>query len=91
MEPSSKVFCTTQENWLLDEGQSNLESFEKHGAGSLCPLYFNKKMYNCRITISIKPSLSAHYLTNGLRLSQFLGTKTTEANKSLKTDANGVH
>ena len=31
------------------------------------------------------------YLTNGLRLHQFLGTKTTEANKSLKTDANGAH
>ena len=30
-------------------------------------------------------------LTNGLRLHQFLGTKTTEANKSLKTDANGNH
>ena len=30
-------------------------------------------------------------LTNGLRLHQFLGTKTIEANKSLKTDANGAH
>ena len=30
-------------------------------------------------------------LTNGLRLHHFLGTKTTEANKSLKTDANGAH
>ena len=30
-------------------------------------------------------------LTNGLRLNQFLGTKTTEANKSLKTNANEVH
>ena len=30
-------------------------------------------------------------LTNGLRLHQLLGTKTTEANKSLKTDANGAH
>ena len=30
-------------------------------------------------------------LSNGLRLHQFLGTKTTEANKSLKTDANGAH
>ena len=29
-------------------------------------------------------------LTNGLRLHQFLGTKTTEANKSLKTDANSA-
>ena len=29
--------------------------------------------------------------TNRLRLHQFLGTKTTEANKSLKTDANGAH
>ena len=27
----------------------------------------------------------------GLRLHQFLGTKTNEANKSLKTDANGAH
>ena len=27
---------------------------------------------------------------NRLRLYQFLGTKTTEANKSLKTDANGA-
>ena len=27
-------------------------------------------------------------LTNGLRLHQFVGIKTTEANKSLKTDAN---
>ena len=27
-------------------------------------------------------------LTNGLRLHQFLGTKTTEATKSIKTDAN---
>ena len=26
-----------------------------------------------------------------LRLHQFLGTKTTEANKSLKTDANGTY
>ena len=30
-------------------------------------------------------------LTNGLRLHQFLGTKTTDDNKSLKTDANGDH
>ena len=30
-------------------------------------------------------------LTNGLHLHQFLGTKTVEANKSLKTDANRVH
>ena len=30
-------------------------------------------------------------LTNGLRLHQFIGTKTTEANKSLKTDANRAH
>ena len=36
----------------------------------------------------VKPSLSTLTLTNGLRLHQFLGTKTTEANKSLKTDAN---
>ena len=32
-----------------------------------------------------------NHLPNGLRLHQFLGTKTTEANKSLKTDANGAH
>ena len=30
-------------------------------------------------------------LTSWLRLHQFLGTKTTEANKSLKTDANGAN
>ena len=30
-------------------------------------------------------------LTNELRLHQFLLTKTTEANKSLKSDANGAH
>ena len=30
-------------------------------------------------------------LTYGLRLHQFLRTRTTEANKSLKTDANGDH
>ena len=30
-------------------------------------------------------------LTNGLHFSQFLGTKTTEVNKFLKTDANGAH
>ena len=30
-------------------------------------------------------------ITNGIRLHQFLGTKTTEANKSLKTDANGAN
>ena len=30
-------------------------------------------------------------LTNGLRLHQFLGNKTTETNKSLKTDANRAH
>ena len=29
--------------------------------------------------------------TNGLCLHHFLGTKATEANKSLKTDANGAH
>ena len=29
--------------------------------------------------------------TNRLRLHQFFGTKTTEANKSLKTDANGAY
>ena len=29
--------------------------------------------------------------TNKLRLNKFLGTNTTEANKSLKTDANGAH
>ena len=28
---------------------------------------------------------------NSLRLHQFLGTKTTEMNKSLKTDANGAN
>ena len=30
-------------------------------------------------------------LTNGLRLHQFLVTKSAEANKSVKTDANGAH
>ena len=30
-------------------------------------------------------------LTNGLRLHQFLVTKSEEANKSVKTDANGAH
>ena len=30
-------------------------------------------------------------LTNGLRLHQFLMSKTTKANKSLKTDANRAH
>ena len=30
-------------------------------------------------------------LTNELRLHQFLMSKTTEVNKSLKTDANGAH
>ena len=30
-------------------------------------------------------------LINGLRLHQCLGTKATEANKSLKTDPNGAH
>ena len=30
-------------------------------------------------------------LTNGLRLHQFLRTRTTEANTSLKTDANGAY
>ena len=30
-------------------------------------------------------------LINRLCLHQFLGTKTTEANKSLKTDANGAY
>ena len=30
-------------------------------------------------------------LTSWLRLHQFLGTKTTEANKSLKTDTNGAN
>ena len=30
-------------------------------------------------------------LISRLRLHQFLGTKTTEANKSLKNDANGTH
>ena len=44
------------------------------------------------ITAQLKPSLSAHVnLTNGPRLHQFLGTKNTEANKSLKTDAIGAH
>ena len=30
-------------------------------------------------------------LPNGLRLHQFLVTKSAEANKSVKTDANGAH
>ena len=30
-------------------------------------------------------------LTNGLRLHQFLVTRSAEANKSIKTDANGAH
>ena len=30
-------------------------------------------------------------LTSWLRLHQFLGTKTTETNKSLKTDTNGAN
>ena len=30
-------------------------------------------------------------LTNGLRLHQFLMTKSAEANKFIKTDANGAH
>ena len=30
-------------------------------------------------------------LTNGLRLHQFLVTKSAEANKSVKTDANRAH
>ena len=37
----------------------------------------------------VKPSfLLISNLTNGLCLHQFLGSKTTESNKSLKTDAN---
>ena len=46
-----------------------------------------------KIENALKPSPSSHNsnLTNELRLHQFLGTETTEANKSLKIDANGAH
>ena len=43
-------------------------------------------MYNQSLVFLLNSNL-----TNGLHLHQFLGTKTTEANKSLKTDANGAH
>jgi hypothetical protein len=47
-------------------------------------------------TRNFVPVLSLFFLlisnsTNRLRLHQVLGTKTTEANKSLKTDANGAY
>ena len=47
--------------------------------------YISKKNALCPVFLVIKNSI------NGLRLHQFLGTKTTEANKSLKTDANGAY
>ena len=51
-------------------------------------LSFDKMNTNV-IIVCLKPSPSS--LTNELRLPQFLLTKTTDANKSLKTDANGAH
>ena len=46
-------------------------------------------VYILKLLPSVKHILSAH--TNRLCLHQFLETKTTEVNKSLKTDANGAH
>ena len=43
------------------------------------------KMYLCHVFLLIKNPI------NKLRLHQFLGTKTTEANNLLKTDANKAY
>ena len=40
---------------------------------------------------SFKSFLSLVFLISWLRLHQFLGIKTTEMNKSLKTEANGAN
>ena len=53
---------------------------------------FTKKVTNRSVhSILSLVFLLISNLTNWLLLHQFLGTKTTKANKSLKTDANGAH
>ena len=53
-------------------------------------LMFQVFFHNFFIDLSLV-LLLINFLTNELRLHQFLLTKTTEANKSLITDANGAH
>ena len=52
--------------------------------------HFEKKMLRECIYLSLVLLLISD-LTNGLCLHQFLVTKSAEANKSVKTDANGAH
>ena len=56
------------------------------GASFKCKTMSNYSTHNLRLVF-----LLISNLTNGLRLHQFLGTKTTETNKPLKTDANRAH
>ena len=74
-----------QKAWAIN---TELESFLRHTVKWALPLIFTETY--------ILPYLSLVFLlisnlTNGLHLHQFLGTKTTEANKSLETDANGAY
>ena len=52
--------------------------------------FFLKDATKVRSNLSLVLLLISN-LTNGLLLHQFLVTKSVEANKSVKTDANGAH
>ena len=89
LQPSSdKLFKKTK----VANRSINLQVYEVQGKEQI-QFKSYKSMYTRALTflyISLVFLLISN-LTNGLRLHQFLGTKTNEANKLLKTDANGAH
>ena len=77
---------------------------QKEQKNSILTIAYSRQIQtrNPRTRSALKPSISSHSkaeilkpcpssLTNGLRLHQFLVTKSAEANKPVKTDANGAH
>ena len=60
-----------------------------HFIGGLLEVLFDFVLHIERILSLVLLLISN--LTNGLRFHQFLVTKSREANKSVKTDANGAH
>ena len=78
----------------------HLKSSKKFGSKVIERQFFYRKTFFIQtygLILTLFPNflsivfLLISNLTNGLRLHQFSGTETTEANKSLKIDANGAH
>ena len=70
--------------------RGDYESIREPNCNSMVCTFKNISKVAIRVYLSLI-FLLINNLINKLRLHQFLGTKTTEKNKSLKTDANVAH